>query len=89
MRNKKGQLEKFIKIENMSLKELQKELKTAKESLDSIEQWIISDWYLKTEDYLHGQDNWKEEIQEHEDARLMVIHIKNEIKDNKFESEEE
>ena len=53
---------RLIELEKKNLTELKIELKKGKEELDTIEQWIILDWYTMIEDYLHGADNWKNEI---------------------------
>ena len=67
---------KLLELEKKSLTELKIELKRGKEELDTIEQWIIEQWYTMIEDYLHGADNWKYEIEEHENARLIVSYCK-------------
>ena len=67
---------RLLELEEKSLTELKIELKKGKEDLEHIEQWIIMQWYTMIEDYLHGADNWKDEIEEHENARLIVSYCK-------------
>ena len=67
---------RLMELERKSLTELKIELKEGKEDLDIIEQWIIAEWYTMIEDYLHGAENWKHEIEEHENARLIVSYCK-------------
>ena len=67
---------RLIELEKKNLTELKIELKKGKEELDTIEQWIILDWYTMIEDYLHGADNWKNEIEEHENARCFIRYCK-------------
>ena len=71
---------RLLELERKSLTELKTELKKGKEELDNIEEWIIAEWYTMIEDYLHGADNWKYEIEEHENARLIVSYCKDLIK---------
>ena len=67
---------RLLELERKSLTELKTDLKKGKEELDNIEEWIIAEWYTMIEDYLHGADNWKYEIEEHENARLIVSYCK-------------
>ena len=71
---------RLLELERKSLTELKTELKKGKEELDNIEEWILAEWYTMIEDYLHGADNWKYEIEEHENARLIVSYCKDLIK---------
>ena len=76
---------RLLELEGKSLTELKTELKKGKEELDNIEGWIIEQWYMMMEDYLHGADNWKYEIEEHENARLIVSYCKDLIQLKKRE----
>jgi len=67
---------RLLELEEKSLTEIKIELKKANNDLEHIEQWIITQWYMMIEDYLHGADNWKDEIEEHENARLIVNYCK-------------
>ena len=67
---------KLLELEEKSLTELKIELKEANGDLEYIEQWIIAEWYTMIEDYLHGAENWEHEIEEHENARLIVSYCK-------------
>ena len=67
---------RLLELEEKSLTEIKIELKKGKEDLEHIEQWIIMQWYTMIEDYLHGADNWKYEIEEHDNARCMVNYCK-------------
>ena len=67
---------RLLDLEEKSITELKTELKKGKEELENIERWIIEQWYIMIEDYLHGAENWRTEIKEHDDCKSIVIYCK-------------
>tara|TARA_R110001599_G_scaffold128881_1_gene302921 strand:- start:474 stop:725 length:252 start_codon:yes stop_codon:yes gene_type:complete len=72
-----------LELEKKNVNALEKELEKAKEDLDWRENWIIEQWYTMIEEYLHGADNWREEIKDHEISLWKVSYIKKLIKEKR------